>query len=79
MTYHLDTLKPEDAIALLHSIVPRIGDAAPKLARLCGYLPLGLRVSATFLKRRPHRSVAEYLQNLRDERARPPPPDTLRP
>jgi hypothetical protein len=69
-THALGTLSPAEAEALLLTICPRIGDDAPELAKLCGYLPLALRVSATFLKRRPTRPVAAYLQNLRDEQAR---------
>ncbi|NJL34044.1 MAG: hypothetical protein HC893_09490, partial [Chloroflexaceae bacterium] len=69
-THSLGTLSPVEAEKLLRQICPRIGDDAPELAQLCGYLPLALRVSATFLKRRPTRSVATYLNNLRDERAR---------
>jgi hypothetical protein len=69
-THALGTLSPAEAEALLLTICPRIGDDAPELAKLCGYLPLALRVSATFLKRRPTRLVAAYLQNLRDEQAR---------
>jgi tetratricopeptide (TPR) repeat protein len=69
-THALGTLSPAEAEALLLQICPRIGDDAPELAKLCGYLPLALRVSATFLKRRPTRPVAAYLQNLRDEQAR---------
>ncbi len=70
VTSNLDMLKSDDAIALLHSIAPRIGDAAADLAKLCGYLPLALRVSATFLKRCPAAPIADYLTKLRDERAR---------
>jgi tetratricopeptide (TPR) repeat protein len=69
-THALGTLSPTEAKALLLTICPRIGDDAPELAKLCGYLPLALRVSATFLKRRPTRPLAAYLQNLRDEQAR---------
>jgi hypothetical protein len=69
-THALGTLSPAEAKALLLTICPRIDDDAPELAKLCGYLPLALRVSATFLKRRPTRPVAAYLQNLRDEQAR---------
>ena len=68
--YTLGTLSPAEAQGLLLSICPRIGDAAAELVDLCGYLPLALRVSATFLEQRPTRSVATYLQNLRDEQTR---------
>jgi tetratricopeptide (TPR) repeat protein len=69
-THALGMLSPIESETLLRQICPRIGDDAPELAKLCDYLPLALRVSATFLKRRPTRLVAAYLQNLRDEQAR---------
>jgi hypothetical protein len=40
------------------------------LARLCGFLPLALRVAASFLAVRPSRKAADYLATLSDERAR---------
>lgn len=69
-THTLGTLAPAESEALLRTICPRIGDDAPELARLCGYLPLALRVSATFLKRRPTRPVTAYLQSMRAEHTR---------
>lgn len=66
----LDTLPLDDAVRLLLTICPRIGSAAPQLAEHCGCLPLALRVSATFLKNRPMRSVVAYLQELSIEHAR---------
>jgi hypothetical protein len=69
-THPLGILSSTDAEALLLQICPRIGEYAPELTKLCGALPLALRVSAIFLKRRPTRPVGSYLQSLRDEQAR---------
>ncbi|MFP4440646.1 MAG: ATP-binding protein, partial [Chloroflexaceae bacterium] len=68
--FYLGALSKEEAINLLLELEPRIGEYAPELARMCGYLPLALRVSATFLRQSPSRSVKDYLQNLRDEQTR---------
>src|SRR5262249_3243407 len=62
------TLPPEEAVTLLVEICPRIGEYAPKLAKLCGYLALALRVSAGVLEVNDTRSVPSYLQQLDTER-----------
>jgi hypothetical protein len=64
----LGTLPPEEAEKLLLEICPRIGEHAKDLAKLCGYLPLALRISASLLKENDSRDVARYLEQLRDER-----------
>lgn len=64
----LSTLPSGEAEALLLEVCPRIGDHAAELARLCGYLPLALRVSASLLAASDTRSVARYLQQLEQER-----------
>ena len=46
---NLDTLMAGDARALLLTIAPRIGEWADKIAALCGYLPLALRLAASAL------------------------------
>jgi tetratricopeptide (TPR) repeat protein len=66
-TVELGVLEPSDAEKFLLSICPRIDKHAARLAELCGYLPLALRVSASFLKTRPSRSVEDYLKSLADE------------
>jgi hypothetical protein len=48
----LGTLSEQEAVALLLDIAPRIGEHAPELAKLCGRLPLALRVSASLLAAR---------------------------
>ena len=63
----LGTLPPQEAEKLLLKICPRIGEQASTLAKLCGYLPLGLRVSASLLAN-SSRSVAHYLEQLAAER-----------
>jgi tetratricopeptide (TPR) repeat protein len=68
--FDLGTLDPAEAAALLRDIEPRIGEHAPALAKLCGYLPLALRVSAELLANDDMRSVARYLEQLQAERLR---------
>jgi tetratricopeptide (TPR) repeat protein len=63
----LHTLPVEDADKLLLEICPRIGEHVSELAKLCGYLPLALRVSASLLANST-RSVARYLEQLAAER-----------
>ncbi|KPV53178.1 hypothetical protein SE17_11160 [Kouleothrix aurantiaca] len=65
--FDLETLPKDDAQKLLLKICPRIGEHAEKLAKLCGYLPLALRVSASLLAN-SGRKVARYLDQLGAER-----------
>ncbi len=55
----LDALAPEDAETLLTQVMGTGADAAgvAELARLCGYLPLALRIAAVNLTRRPVRPL----------------------
>ena len=46
------TLANTDAADLLRLLAPRTGDAAPEIARLCGELPLALRIIGAALSRR---------------------------
>ncbi|MFI6100410.1 tetratricopeptide repeat protein [Lentzea sp. NPDC051213] len=61
----LDVMSPEEAIALLRGL---LGDAPelPELARLCGYLPLALRIAAA----NATGAVAELVEDLREEGSR---------
>src|SRR6185437_1189379 len=43
---NLDAMNVADARSLLLTIAPRIGEAADEIAKLCGYLPLALRLAA---------------------------------
>ncbi|MEK7834285.1 MAG: tetratricopeptide repeat protein, partial [Acidobacteriota bacterium] len=63
---NLDALRPADAVKLLLEIAPRIGDQAAEIARLCGNLPLGLRLAASVLATRLNFKVAEYVRKLAD-------------
>ena len=63
---NLDVLPPADAHALLLRIAPRIGQDAPALAQLCGYLPLALRLTASALAERVDTTPADYVRRLTD-------------
>jgi DNA-binding SARP family transcriptional activator/tetratricopeptide (TPR) repeat protein len=67
----LDTLNPDESIELLAGLLGRErstaqSEAVAELARLCGYLPLALRIAAAQLGRRPARPVADLVARLRD-------------
>lgn len=66
----LEVLSQSDAEALLLTIAPQIGRHASKLALLCGYLPLALRVSAGLLANDPATDIEQYLEQLISHRAR---------
>jgi tetratricopeptide (TPR) repeat protein len=66
----LNTLPPPDAEALLLAVAPRIRSEAAMIAKLCGYLPLALRLAAGALVERPSLEPAEYARRLGDERQR---------
>jgi tetratricopeptide (TPR) repeat protein len=67
---NLDTLPRADAIKLLLNIAARIGDRADEIARLCGGLPLALRIAASALKVSPNLTPADYARRLADEKQR---------
>jgi DNA-binding SARP family transcriptional activator len=69
LVYRLDVLPEEEAERLLASLlgtarVAQEKDAARALARLCGYLPLSLRIAAARLTTRPHLTIADCTQWL---------------
>ncbi|MGW4364106.1 tetratricopeptide repeat protein [Nocardia takedensis] len=71
----LDVLEPVDAVDLLTRIIgpPRSREepeALEELARLCGNLPLALRIAAARLASRPHRSIVGLVERLADENRR---------
>ncbi len=66
----LGLLAADEAATLLRQIAPRIGTHAPELARLCGYLPLALRISADLLANDDTRALPRYLADLEAERLR---------
>jgi tetratricopeptide (TPR) repeat protein len=65
---NLGTLRPADAEYLLQTICPRIGEDAPKLAKLCSYLPLALRLSAKLLASDDTQRILPYLRQLETAR-----------
>jgi tetratricopeptide (TPR) repeat protein len=67
---NLDALPRADAIKLLLAIAGRIGDQADEIARLCGNLPLALRVAAGALAERPNLAPADYARRLADAKQR---------
>ncbi|HEV7896682.1 MAG TPA: BTAD domain-containing putative transcriptional regulator [Planosporangium sp.] len=66
----LDVLPAGEAVALLARVAgPRVTAdpaGAADVARLCGYLPLALRLAAARLAHRPRWSVADLVCRLRD-------------
>ena len=63
----LDELPSEEAHSLLLDILgskPAADDDVAQLARLCGNLPIALRVAGDYLAAAPALSVAEYLERL---------------
>ncbi|MDQ3577683.1 MAG: NB-ARC domain-containing protein, partial [Actinomycetota bacterium] len=66
----LDVLAPEDALAVVGAVVgdARVADdeaSARELVRLCGRLPLALRIAAAHLSTRPDQPVGDYVTELR--------------
>jgi len=71
--FDLDALPMEEACALLRTIVGdgrATGEELGTIAKLCGRLPLALRVAGDFLVVHPDWSAGEYAQALADERER---------
>ncbi len=68
---NLDTLPPDDARRLLLAIAKhRMEDQADTIARLCGYLPLYLRLAASAIRHRTDITAKEYAERLKDENQR---------
>jgi tetratricopeptide (TPR) repeat protein len=67
---NLDTLPVEDARALLLRIAPRVNGEADAIAKLCGYLPLALRLAATAVAERRDLDPSDHRKNLADEKTR---------
>lgn len=68
--HDLDALPAKDACDLLLAIAPRIGDRAGEIARLCGYIPLALRLVGSSLAEHETLSLDEYVERLKDTRRR---------
>jgi tetratricopeptide (TPR) repeat protein len=60
----LDVLAVADGNELLLKVAPRVGRQAEDLARVCGGLPLALRLAGGLLATRPDVSISQYLQHL---------------
>src|SRR5207237_2298211 len=65
----LGLLTPAESVALLSRMlgadrVNREPEAAAELARVCGGLPLALRIAAANLTDRPARSIADHVAGL---------------
>ncbi|MGE0129994.1 MAG: tetratricopeptide repeat protein [Blastocatellales bacterium] len=71
----LDTLPPEVASELLLKIAPRIGEHADEIARLCGYLPLALRLAGGALAERMNLPPDDYARRLANAQQRFAPVD----
>ncbi len=66
----LNTLPPNEACDLLLKIAPRIGNQVNTLAKLCGYLPLALRLAGSALAERRTITPADYVKRLEDAQTR---------
>ncbi len=72
----LDPLEDEDALKLLAKLagearVEAERQAAEEIVRLCGYLPIAVRIAGGVLKGKKHWGLgADYLPRLADERGR---------
>ncbi|MGH9803431.1 MAG: ATP-binding protein [Blastocatellia bacterium] len=60
----LDTLPAAEAQELLRRLLPEVGNQAARLAELCGYLPLALRLAASALTQNHDLNVDEYARRL---------------
>ncbi len=61
---NLDVLPRADSIKLLRSIAPRIGDYGDEIARLCGDLPLALRVAGVALAKTRDLTPDDFARRL---------------
>ena len=66
----LETLKPPEARDLLLTICLRVAGHADELAKLCSYLPLALRASASLLAVKSDLNPENYIKELLSERTR---------
>src|SRR5205823_2035456 len=71
----LDVLTPAEALELLSRVagddrVSAEREEAAEAVRLCGYLPLAIRIAAAKLATRPGRSIAELRARLGNEQHR---------
>jgi NB-ARC domain len=64
------SLSPTDARTMLMAISQRIGDQADSIAKLCGYLPLALRLAGSAIAERIDLSSVDYARRLADTQQR---------
>jgi DNA-binding SARP family transcriptional activator/tetratricopeptide (TPR) repeat protein len=74
-TINVDPLEPAAAADMVSIIAgaeraTAEPDAVSELTRLCGHLPLGIRIAAGKLATKPHWSVSKLARQLRDEHRR---------
>jgi hypothetical protein len=74
---NLNEMTRQDAVELLLKIAPRIGNHSPglpslvdEMAKLCGYLPLALRLAASALAERRDLRPEKYLRRLTEATGR---------
>jgi len=60
---NLEALSPKDANKLLLTIAPRIDQQADEIARLCGYLPLALRLAGSALMNFANLTPTDYVSD----------------
>ena len=66
-TLHLDKLLAADAERLLLTICPKLGSRVTRLAQLCRYIPLALRLSASLLTYDRASEGQDYLHSLTEQ------------
>jgi tetratricopeptide (TPR) repeat protein len=64
LSLDLDFLSENDCIELITSIAPKIAGSSCVLARICGYLPLAIRIAAGTLNARPDISIGDFVLRL---------------
>lgn len=73
-TKKLEALVPGDSRVFLRTVSPRLGDAKDEdvntIAKLCGNLPLALRVAASLLQQRTDWTPKQFMERLADEKKR---------
>ena len=66
----LDVLTEEEALVFLLELYPQLGEQAHEIARLCGYLPIALRIAGNFLATNPDWTPAAYIAQLSERHER---------
>jgi tetratricopeptide (TPR) repeat protein len=74
-TIHLDVLHEDEALDLLRKLAGRARvahelEAAKAISRLCGYLPLAVRIAGAKLNANPHLPLTNLAQQLADQHRR---------